>query len=424
MIMRTAVQGGPSSVYPVTTEAYQSILSVSKGKRPVSPLLADVDGADLVGPGRGPYLHWGAGQFAVIYRCRTSSGHDLALRCPLLPPSQDAAERCEALGRHFCQASWAAPYFVQFRFIPDAVYVKSAWLPVYEMEWVEGVDLGEFVRDRIRQDDRASLDLLAREWLLMLLRLQADGIAHGDLQHGNVLVTLSKSGAPRLRLVDYDTVYVPDLCGRTLNTTGLPGYTHPAYLSGQERPYGREMDTFGGVVILLSLYALAHDPSLYGRFSQENLLLSDIDLEHPHHSPAFLELLAMKDAVIPFLASILEQMCQNASLSNVLLESILKQDRTPDILASMCSTWQEEAFVEPDAVESHTGSARLHAPHIPWTETKTARRLFLTLLVVTLFVAVIVLLVLIFVGKYLPYWRQHIVSSRLLINLWSYQFVR
>lgn len=239
----------------------------------------------------------------------------------------------------------------------------------------------------------------------MLLRLQADGVAHGDLQHGNVLVTLTESGMPRLRLVDYDTVFVPDLVGRPLVTAGLPGYTHPNYLAGQKRTYGREMDTFSGLVILLSLWALAHDPSLHGRFSHENLLLSDADLEHPHRSPAFLALLAMQDAVVPFLASTLEAMCQNARISEVLLVSIIDQDKTPDELKARCVSY-EESLLNADNNCSTVAPAR--ASHTPWTDLQAARRLSRILILLTLLIALAVLLALYFIGRHIEIWRQHI----------------
>src|SRR5207248_10425515 len=58
--------------------------------------------------------------------------------------------------------------------------------------------------------------------------LEAAKVAHGDLQHGNILV---RGGS--IQLVDYDGMWVPALSGRDATEIGHRAYQHPER-SGQD----------------------------------------------------------------------------------------------------------------------------------------------------------------------------------------------
>ena len=60
--------------------------------------------------------------------------------------------------------------------------------------WVEGLLLNEFVRDNLAKP--ALVQSLGLNLARMARRLREAGIAHADLQHGNVLLV---PGAPRSR---------------------------------------------------------------------------------------------------------------------------------------------------------------------------------------------------------------------------------
>src|SRR5438034_11486371 len=66
-------------------------------------------------------------------------------------------------------------------------------------------------------------------------------MAHGDLQHGNILV---RGGS--IHLVDYDGMWVPALKGRHATETGHRAYQHP---ERSEQDYGQEIDRFSVLVI-------------------------------------------------------------------------------------------------------------------------------------------------------------------------------
>ena len=71
------------------------------------------------------------------------------------------------------------------------------------MEWIEGQQLNEYVGYLAESTNADALGKLAGRWLKLVDELQRAEFAHGDLQHGNVII--DQQG--RLRLVDFDGVW-------------------------------------------------------------------------------------------------------------------------------------------------------------------------------------------------------------------------
>ncbi|WP_428940420.1 hypothetical protein [Fontivita pretiosa] len=144
------------------------------------------------------------------------------------------------------------------------------------MEWVQGQPLIAFIEKHL--GDRSALLSLARRWVEMVKALQRASIAHGDLQHGNVLIAEGQ-----LRLIDYDGMYVPALSGEGSHEVGHRNYQHPLR---SEADFGPYVDNFSAWVVYVSLVALAVDPTLWQRFrgGDECLLFRREDFEHPESS--------------------------------------------------------------------------------------------------------------------------------------------
>lgn len=193
-----------------------------------------------------------SGQNAAVYRLHAND-RVWALKC-FTREVQDQASRYRAISEHL--KARKVPYTTAFEFHPEGINVKGHWYPLLQMEWVEGERLNEFVARHI--DDRRLLRLLARQLLEMVRDLQAADIAHGDLQHGNILVS-----GDHLRLVDYDGMWVPALSRLTPSELGHPHYQHPSRLNGLSKQFGRELDNFSCWVMVFGLYALAVDRSLW-----------------------------------------------------------------------------------------------------------------------------------------------------------------
>lgn len=212
------------------------------------------------------------GGFASVYKVRCGQ-RDWAVRC-FLREFIDQQQRYEAISKHLSAAK--LPYTVGFEFLPQGIKMRGTWYPILKMEWVQGELLNKYIRRNLR--DSAALLGLADRWAKMVRALQVANIAHGDLQHGNVLIANGE-----FRLIDYDGMYVPALAGQTSHEVGHRNYQHP---QRTEFDFGPTIDNFAAWVIYVSLIALSIDPSLWDRVKggDEYLLFRREDFEEPYTS--------------------------------------------------------------------------------------------------------------------------------------------
>ena len=150
------------------------------------------------------------GGFASVYQMVCANQRVWAVRC-FLRDFGDHQARYAAISDHLAHAH--LPYMVNFSFLADGIRVGGRLHPLLKMEWVEGAPFLTYV-ERNLQSPAMLLDL-AQQWVQMAQTLAGAGIAHGDLQHGNVIVVQG-----RLKLIDYDGVYVPALAGRASPEVG------------------------------------------------------------------------------------------------------------------------------------------------------------------------------------------------------------
>lgn len=234
------------------------------------------------------------GQNAVVMQMVGAAG-PLAVRCYTRDPG-NAATRYTAIERHRQQSG--LPGFVPARWSAEAIVVQGVARPAVVMPWVPGVPLNVAVADRLHRPDL--LSGLAVGWLALVDQMRAAGVAHGDLQSGNVLVAPDES----IRLVDLDSTWLPELSHAPPNEVGHPNFQHPARSTGD---WGPEVDTFSGAVIFLSLRALAADPSLWRYHSGENLVLGADDLARPGDTPLWHELAGSSDPDVRRMASVISR---------------------------------------------------------------------------------------------------------------------
>ena len=236
------------------------------------------------------------GAFAVVFSLRGRTER-WAVK-GFLTEVRDQAARYEAISEAL--AALGLPYTVLFDYQARGFLVGGRAVPLLKMDWVEGEGLNRFARRHLDRPD-VLRDLAAR-WADLLARLDAAGIAHGDLQHGNVLVA---AGGGALRLVDYDTMYVPALKGRLSPEVGHRNYQHP---DRSERDFGPYLDRFSGLAIYTALRALAVRPALWARYDTgENLLFRAADFYDPAASALFAELADLPD--VRLLAEALRHAC-------------------------------------------------------------------------------------------------------------------
>lgn len=222
-----------------------------------------------------------SGNFAVV--CHLHSPTDAwAVRC-FVREIPDIHRRYREITAHLHRTRSTARSLVDFRYIDDEILVNGAREPVVVMDWVNnGTPLDKAVGEAIHQS--ASLQPLIDRWKALDRELDDLKIAHGDLQHGNVLVQ-----PDGLRLVDYDGMYVPALAGEEASDLGHPNYQHPRR---SKLEFNAEMDRFSSLVIYAALLALHHQPSLWATYlmPDDALLFRQRDLADPDRSPLFAEI--------------------------------------------------------------------------------------------------------------------------------------
>ena len=232
------------------------------------------------------------GAFAAVFPMTTKTGVRYAAKC-FLSDVPEQQRRYEAVADHLAKVD--LPWTVEFDYQPSGIQVDGDTYPVLKMEWARGTGLNRFVAEHL--DDPGVFSILAEQWAAMCADLEAAQMAHGDLQHGNVLVQAgdadrSKGGGEEadvtLRLVDYDTAYVPALSGQTSAEVGHRNYQHP---DRTDQDFGVHLDRFSSLAVYTALRACARRPDLWERFDTgENLLFRDGDFYDPSSSPLFEEL--------------------------------------------------------------------------------------------------------------------------------------
>lgn len=240
-----------------------------------------------------------AGQSAVVFHV-LDQGAGAAVRFFTRPP-RDGRIRYRALGDHL--QTYPCDSVVSARWVEDAITVGDHDRPAVWMPWAEGRPLNLLVEDLL--DDPRRLHSLAELWLDVLDDLRGSGMAHGDLQNGNILVTEDLS----ISLVDLDGVWVPTLTGNPPAETGHLCFQHSARSA---RHWGPEMDTFSGLLIYTSLVALSVDPGLWRFHQGENLILTARDLQSSPESEAWRALLSSRSAQVRSLAGMLAELASVA----------------------------------------------------------------------------------------------------------------
>lgn len=221
---------------------------------------------------RGQPLVW-AGNFAAVYQLQSNQS-TWAVRCFTTPPN---GKQLHYRLLDNALQNLNLPCLSPFLFHQEGILVSGRKFPVITMEWINGLRLDAKVPQLINRPRQ--LRTLAASILGAAQSLEANGLAHNDLQHANIIV--QNNGA--VKLVDYDAFYLPEYRGRPALEAGHPNYQHPRKTLNH---FGPDSDRFPALVIFLSLQALAADPSLWKFHNQDNLIFTRQDFLSPQTSQA------------------------------------------------------------------------------------------------------------------------------------------
>jgi len=219
------------------------------------------------------------GGFAVTFKL-IGQNKSWALR--LFQKNRDGdklGERYGAISRAIRNS--ALPYFVEFSFLPAGISIQAQTYSCVKMGWAEGVVLGTYIEKNRR--DKEMLQKLRQSIQKLSADMNRAGLAHGDLQTDNLLVSSGGS----LKFVDYDAFYAPEIKNLGAIEVGYPSFQHPE--REKLRPYDEKLDRFSFLVIDSALHTLLVNPSLWEKVGADPqcLLVRASDFAAPHASVAF-----------------------------------------------------------------------------------------------------------------------------------------
>ncbi len=225
-----------------------------------------------------------SGAFAIVFRMTDAMDDAWAAKC-FFNPSPDLHRRFSALSARL--GEYPVDAVAPFNFLPGGIRVEGQAWPVLRMPWQSGRSLISHVQHHLDEPD--ALIALTSALAATQRDLEAAGIAHGDLQHGNVIVD-GDPLAPRIRLIDLDAVYVPSLRKLSSLEAGHRNYAHPDRGAGD---FGPHVDRFTFRILDASLRALAARPALWDVYhTGENLIFSAADFFDPDTSSLLADLRA------------------------------------------------------------------------------------------------------------------------------------
>jgi serine/threonine protein kinase len=231
-----------------------------------------------------------SGSFAAVYKGTLPGGKgDVAIRV-FSTAADERRERYEQISEYLSKRSLRC--MVKFQYCDNGIrHPSGKWYPLITMDWVQGDILYDWVRGQCERRATAALSRAAEDWIELVQELCMAGIAHGDLQHGNVMVTKSN----QLKLVDYDCMCVPALVGRKNLEIGVEPYQNPQ--RDERTTLFPGLDNFSAIFILTALRAFAAKPDLWSGYVErtggeryDKLLFRREDFDKPHLSQLFQEL--------------------------------------------------------------------------------------------------------------------------------------
>ncbi|HAN93112.1 MAG TPA: serine/threonine protein kinase, partial [Nitrospira sp.] len=224
------------------------------------------------------------GGFALTYTVNVGSAKRFALRC-FHKESAELERRYQAISARLKQLK--SPYFLPFEFIPKGIRIQGNIFPIVKMAWASGLTLGEFLEKE--HGNSSSLGRLRNALAQLATYLEHEGLAHGDIQPGNVMV--SPDGGT-IQLIDYDGMFVESLRGSKATELGQLNFQHPKRAATD---FNERLDRFSFLSLDIALQALALDRQLWksSRCDPDALVFRRNDFLDPGSSAVFNSVMKM-----------------------------------------------------------------------------------------------------------------------------------
>jgi hypothetical protein len=264
------------------------------------------------------------GTCAAVFKAHRGT-EDFAIRC-FLRGELETFRRYEQLDAFLSSKdlSWK----VDFDLLDNGIQVEGRWFPVVKMDWVYGIPLNKFVDEAI--GDPGRLTELQHRLVTLSKDLEETGIGHGDLKYNNIFI--QKQGPDfTLKLIDYDSMFIPAFRGRNNLEPGSPGFQHPRRLSTF---FSETIDRFSIWVLLTVLEVIKIDPALWRDAEQddytnsEHSLFTVIDFINPATSRLFQKLKSYNNDDLNYYLNKLIAACSVRDLNTIEKPELYKEYAT------------------------------------------------------------------------------------------------
>ena len=268
-----------------------------------------------------------SGNFAVVFKMRDEKKDKLyAVKC-FLKDQPNRAENYRMIAEELEYVS--SSFLTKFQYLDNELFVDSAnadgqEFPVLLMDWVEGTNLDQYIRQHLH--DSYQLHLLAYQFSRLALWLMPQPFAHGDLKPDNIMVR--EDGT--LVLIDYDGMFVPAMKGQKAREMGSPDFRHPART---EDTFNEHIDDFSLASILLSLRVIAEEPALLEKYgAADRLLFSEKDYRNIHDCQLLKDIFPSECPEVNTLVGLFIIALTQSDLSNVSFRLLsLERPKEPEI---------------------------------------------------------------------------------------------
>ena len=268
-----------------------------------------------------------SGNFAVVFKMRDEKNDKLyAVKC-FLKDQPNRAENYRMIAEELEYVS--SSFLTKFQYLDNELFVDAAnadgeEFPVLLMDWVEGTNLDQYIRQHLH--DSYQLHLLAYQFSRLALWLMPQPFAHGDLKPDNIMVR--EDGT--LVLIDYDGMFVTAMKGQKAREMGSPDFRHPART---EETFNEHIDDFSLASILLSLRVIAEEPALLEKYgAADRLLFSEKDYRAIHDCQLLKDIFPSECPEVNTLVGLFIIALTQSDLSNVSFRLLsLERPKEPEI---------------------------------------------------------------------------------------------
>lgn len=240
--------------------------------------------------------NFGSGSYAVVFKA-LENNKEIAIRC-FIGSDDDYVERYRKIDNYLqdIDESWKT----NIQFLDNEIKVDGKYYPVLKMDWVDGKLLNKYIDNNLNNND--ILSKLQIQFVKISNNLEENRIAHGDIQCGNIIVK-EVNGKPKIKLIDYDGLFIPSFKGEKQKERGRAEFQHPnrSYFAFNEK-----IDRFSFWVILCALEALKFDKTLWKETMQggfntlDNMLFEGSDFSNPINSKLFRKLSNLRKPSLNF----------------------------------------------------------------------------------------------------------------------------